>query len=65
MKINLKYGYVVDVDNHNPYTLMREEVKEGKATSRDRSYYYNLERLAEALRSEERRVGKECICATY
>lgn len=49
MKINLKYGYVVDVDKYNPYTLMREEVKDGKATSRDRLYYYNLERLAEAL----------------
>ena len=42
MKINLKYGYVVDVDNYNPYTLMREEVKDGKATSRDRLYYYSL-----------------------
>ena len=28
---------------------MREEVKDGKATSRDRLYYYSLEKLAEAL----------------
>lgn len=56
MKINLKYGYVVDVDNYNPYTLMREDVKDGKLVSKDRTYLYSLDKLMDALQ-----YGKEYL----
>ena len=50
MKVTLKYGYVFDVDTLNPYTLQREDARDGKVSVKDKKYLYTLESLIHALR---------------
>lgn len=62
MKVNLKYGYVIDVDTYNPYALQREDAKsQGKVLIKDRRYYYNLSALMNALRGSGKDYLQEYI----
>lgn len=57
MRIDLKYKYMVEVDNQNPYTLMVVTQKNGKEIVKSKTYAYTLGKLKELLRRE----GKEYL----
>lgn len=63
MRIDLKYKYMVEVDNQNPYTLMVVTQKNGKEIVKSKTYAYTLGKLKELLRREGKDYLDEHLAA--